>query len=69
MEHIPRWAFFVALLALLTGAGFWIAASRRRLRNEAAAEKLIAEGKMQISPSPADIQAIADAIRAKSSSQ
>lgn len=65
MERIPRWAYLVALLALLTGVGFWVAASRRRLANEATAKQLLAEGKIEVRPSPSDIQAIADALRQK----
>lgn len=69
IHNIPKWAWLLALLVLLTGVGFWIAASRRRLKNEATASQLLAQGKMQATLAEKDIEAIAAILLEKKGQQ
>lgn len=63
MNRIPLWAIILVSLLVATGTGFWIAASRRRYQNESKAAHLLDEGKIQITYTKDQIEAIAAALK------
>lgn len=63
MNRIPLWATILVLSLAAVGTGFWIAASRRRYQNESQAARLLDEGKIQITYTKEQIDAIAAALK------
>ncbi|MEZ4941815.1 MAG: hypothetical protein R3D58_13125 [Saprospiraceae bacterium] len=63
MERIPRWAIWIALVLIVVSAAFAIVASLKRIKNERTARKMLDEGRITVTLSPAEIQHIVTEIK------